>query len=777
MIFKNFVHVLKRFKTSSILNILGLSAAFTVFVGLAVQVYYDLSFDRNFKNAEEIYLMSFYSPFTDKHACWVNTQTGDKMISKVPQVESYTTTTGSWTMRLYAENTNPETSIEERMMKVRGDFISVFNPKVLEGNLAEAIAEGNNLAISESTAQKLFGTESAMGKTLVNYYNKNAYTVKAVLEDFPKNCSFQNGVFLYLAEDSPQEGSYNLYMKIKSENVSQFEKYLNSDDFFGEGSLQAMEEHPEQKTITSVVPFTDIHLKYPTKGSGDFSTTMALMAIAILTLVIAYINFINFSMATAPSRVKALTIQRVLGMSKEHQTWIIAIESGILSFIAFCIGLLSVNFLSASALAELFSADLAIVKSPGLICIGGLIAFFIGLVIGIYPARYITRFDVIDALKGTSSGGGRTGTKLRSSLIVFQFVAAISPIIITLFIKLQHDYMVNYSWGIQKENIVYINTENKGIDKKTLCEELIKDTRIIDYTASRFTPGNVQMGWDRFWEGKRISIKSWPVSDNYLQFFGAEVIAGDDFTTLNNPDRVKLIFNEEFLRKYDLKAEDVIGKEFPAFETPAQVVGVVKDINFESLKMPIYPMAFVTLGERGAIHIVFLKLSGNDTKGALKWIEDTWRQHSNETLEIKFLDKQLEQLYSNENNLGKLVGLFGIITILIAIMGIYGLIIFTTRYRKKEIALRKVNGANEMQIMQILNREMILQLLIGFVIASPISYFIVDKWLSRFAYHIEIQWWVFIVSGLLVALIALVSVTWQSYKAAIDNPTNSLKSE
>ncbi|MBK5720942.1 ABC transporter permease [Dysgonomonas sp. Marseille-P4677] len=773
-ILRNFIYVLKRFKTSSILNIIGLSAAFSVFITLAIQVYYDFSYDRNFKNADDIYLMSYYYPSRDQAACWLSTQVGDELPTKTTLVESYTTIQKGG-LKIYDKDSDPETAIDEQLTSVRGNFIDIFTPTVVEGDLAAGIAEGNNLAISEKVAKKLFGEKSAIGKTVIGYYNQTPYTIRAVIEDFPENCSLKNGLFMYLPENSPSEWSFNLYMKVNSENKVKFDNFLKSDTYWGQEFAKEMEGDPAKKVIASAIPLTSIHLEFPTMGNGDLNTTLALLGIGVLTLIIAYINFMNFSVAMAPARVKALNIQHILGAGKIWQRIIIATESAVFTFIALLLAILFVSFIKSSPIYELFSADLSLRSNGTLLLIVSGIAILFSFLLGLYPAKYITNFSTIDALKGTSTNSV-AASKLRSVLITIQFTAAIILIIVTAFIKIQHNYMLNYSWGIQKDNIAFINLRNTGVKYKEFGEKMLQDPRIIDYTAAQFSPGNVQMGWGRNWLGKQVNLMSWPVADNYLQFFGATMAAGDDFPVLNNPEKVKIIFNEEFLLEHSFTPDDVIGKEFPAFEHEAQVMGVVKNINFESLKMSIRPMAFVTLGD-SRNSLLFLKLSGSDIKGTINYIEKTWKNFSKEPLKLEFLDQNLEKLYRNENNLAKLVGIFSIITILIAIMGVYGLVTFNTKYRAKEIAIRKVNGASESSIMFLINKNVLYQLAIGFVIAIPLAYYIVDKWLDNFAYRSNIHWWVFPITGVIVLIITIATVSWQSYKAAIQNPVDSLKSE
>ena len=309
----------------------------------------------------------------------------------------------------------------------------------------------------------------------------------------------------------------------------------------------------------------------------------------------------------------------------------------------------------------------------------------------------------------------------------------------------------------------------------TFGEELKRDPRILDYTASQFIPGHVGMSWGRQFEGEQVNAWIWPVQVNFPHFFGIKMVEGRDFQDNDSTGkRCAIIFNECFMKKHQLK--NISGKPFPGFGVDLTVVGIAKNTNFSSLRDSIRPMGFAVLGNY-CMNWFFIKLSGNDVPGAVESIKKTWEKYSDEDFNLKFLDASMDKLYKNETNLAKLISMFGLITILIAIMGVYGLVVFNTRYKSKEIAIRKVNGASIKEIILMLNRTVLIQLSIAFVVAVPLSYYIVHRWLQQFAYKIPIYWWIFLVAGLLVFVITVVTVSWQSRKAATANPVDAIKNE
>jgi putative ABC transport system permease protein len=364
---------------------------------------------------------------------------------------------------------------------------------------------------------------------------------------------------------------------------------------------------------------------------------------------------------------------------------------------------------------------------------------------------------------------------LRNVLITLQFFFAITLIIVAIFIKVQHSYMLNYSWGIQKENIIYLPVYKGDVDVTTLMDELKQNPDVLDYTISPSLPGKVRQNWGGNINGKQIAFTSWIVKSNFLDFFGIEVIDGRNFIP-SDDGKSRVICNQAFLRKFEYT--DIIGAKISNPEN-AEIVGVIKDVNFESLHFKIQPLCFVTKDYLNSYYRywLFIKISGNNTIQTLDYIKGTWNKLSNEPFDLNFLNTTMNDLYQHENNLAKLISIFGLIAVIIAVMGVYGLIVFNAKYKQKEIAIRKVNGSTLQEIMLLLNRNVLIQLGIAFVAAIPVAYIVVDKWLESFAYQTAIYWWVFALGGLIILTITLITVSAQSFKSATRNPTEALNSE
>lgn len=769
-IIRNFIFVLQRFKTSSILNILGLSVAFAVFSVIIIQAYYDFSYDRNFSKADNIYLFSQLRPFDGERGVNISTPIAKEIADNFPEVKSYCLIKKQEKNFIDLNSSGNVRKLEENITLATKGILDVFQPEIISGNPLPAFTEKNKAVISEITAHKLFGNENPIGKNFILHYAKTPVTIVAVYKDFPDNCSLKNGILMLLPEDRADNYSYDGYFEVMPTDVVKLLKRLNSKEFYGEERWTSFKD-PQNKLVTELTPLPRIHLQFPDKGSGNLNNTLSLLAIGILTLLIAYINFLNFSIAMAPARVRGLNIQKILGATDRTLRFFVAAEAALFSLLAFGVSLALISIFRQSIINEFFSAQLALTHNITTLSIIGLTAVILGFVFGLYPAHYITSFKPAVALSGSFTMSGRS-TKLRNALIVFQFISAISLIIISAFIKIQHDYMQSYSWGIQKENIVYLPMRDLKSDSKTFCQELKKNPHIVDFTEGGFVPGGIYMGWGRDFEGQQVSVMAWPVTPTFLHFFGVKIVEGRDFSETDNDGKQKIIFNQEFLKKYKLK--DIVGKQFNCMDTVGDIIGIAKDVNFESLHTAIRPMAFVMLGKEWN-NWLFIKITGQDTPATIDYIKQTWGRHSNEDFNIKFLNESLDNLYKNENNLARLISIFGLVVIIIAIMGVYGLIVFNTRYKAKEIAIRKVNGSSVREIMLMLNRTVLIQMGIAYAIAVPLSYFVIHSWLKQFAYKTAIHGWVFVLAGLLVFVVTIITVSWQSYKAATTNPVEAIK--
>jgi len=774
-IFRNFFFVLKRYRTSSMLNILGLSVAFAVFSVTMIQVNYDFSYDKCFKKSNNIYF--FNQVFPNGYSTTMTTPLAKEMSEVFPEIKSYCLIRfiNNETFDVINKNGSKQ-KFTATINNATVGLLDVFTPEILAGDPRQALTQKGKALISENTAKRFFGNVNPIGKTVFYHFDRTPLTVVAVFRDFPKNSSLSNNIFVYLPDDNIHNSNYKGYFEVLPGDINKLTTKINGKKKYGELISQRFNNpKPEYSVKAEFQTLTDVHFDFlKAAGTGSLTTTLSLLAIGILILIIAYINFLNFSIAMAPVRVRGLNIQKILGANPRKLRCVVVAEGSLFSLLAFIISILIISFLKQSSIYEYFSADLSIQKNWIILTLIGSSSLLLGIIFGIYPARYITTFQPAVALSGSFSLSGK-GAGLRNVLITLQFISAITLIIISVFIIIQHEYMKNYEWGMQKENIVFLPTKQLKTNIKTFGEELKKDPRVLDYTASNFIPGEVGMSWGREFEGKHVSATIWPVQPNFLRFFGVKITDGRDFLNSDSTGtKHGIIFNQQFLKNFSFT--QIVGKDFEGFETNFSIVGIAKNVNYSSLKDSIQPMAFAIMGD-DQMQWIILKISGKDTPATIKSIKKTWEKYCDEEFDIKFLNKSLDDLYKNESNLAKLISIFGLVIIVIAIMGVYGLVVFNARYKSKEIALRKVNGASVKEIMLMLNRSVIIQLAIAYVVAVPVAYYIVNRWLQQFAYKTPIYWWVFLLAGLLIFAITVITVSWQSYKAATANPVEAIKNE
>ncbi|MDR0725931.1 MAG: ABC transporter permease [Prevotellaceae bacterium] len=780
-IFRNFVFVLKRFKASSILNILGLSVAFAVFFVIIVQTHYDFSFDGNFEKADNIYLIGQYNPHRDIRRVFTNTQTPKMIAEKYPEVKNYCFMYDSWyntvTFDVQDEAGNKH-KYEESVTRASEGFLEIFTPKIIAGDARQAFTEHNKAMLTKSLAQKFFGNADPLGKVISYHNSNNPITIVAVCEDFPDNCSLSSKIYMMQSEHVEGEWSYTSYLEIADGGRDKILNSLNSNEAFREEQGENLqEEQDNDKWLFELTALRDIHLKYPAKGKGSLTTTVSLLAVGILLLIISYINFVNFTVSMAPVRLKSLNIRRIMGENTLFQKFSIAMESVFMSLLAVLISILFIHYLSISVVKEFFQANILLSENLGLFMLMAGWGLIMGFVAGIYPALYSTAFKPAMVLNGSFLVS--TGSKmLKNTLIVVQFVSAIILVIVAGFIKVQHDYMQDKSWKTRKENIVHIPL-NQLNEPRVFESELKKNPDIFDVTFAEYLPGAPRMmGWNTGIDDTPVNMTVWPVHDNYLQFFGINIVEGSNFERSDiSAKRHKMIVNQTLVKKHGF-SNDIIGKEITFFGNKIEIIGIMEDFNFESLREPVRPMSLI-IGRNFSNRVskMFVKINGQNTAKALEYIRETYKQFSreNEPIEITYLDETFNQLYKQENNLAKLISIFGLVTIIVTIMGVYGLTLFNVKSKRKTIAIHKIHGASIMEVITLLNRDFIIQFAIAYIVAVPLTYIIVNRWLENFAYKTPIHWWIFVAGGLFVFIITALTVSWQSYKAAITNPVDGIK--
>lgn len=772
---REFFTTLKQNKLSFILNVMGLSVAFTVLTVISFQVFYEFGYDRSYKDRDRIFRMEYYDKVATDYSANICVPAIEIIGKNIPGIEAYCATWQGWDQNISVTDAQGNIiEYNEPFLRVTSGFFDVFSPEILAGDPATCLEGEYSIAVSESIAKKFFGNESALGKMM--NLNKIPVTVTLIYKDFPKNSSIKSGVLYQLKNDDWSEWSYTPYYKLAAG--------ISSEEVAGKISKQDVPGMDKDDQLTFrermdfyLTPMKDIYFKSKAGEGfekGNLSTTLSLIAIAILIIGIAYVNFINFSTALAPIRIKRINTQKVMGAMQGQLRRGIVYESLLLSVLAFGLSFIWTFLFMASPAADFFTADLSFGANVDIVLGIAGIACVLGLVAGIYPACYMTSFPPALVLKGTFALTPK-GIRLRNTLLLFQFITTIVLITVAVFIKMQHSYMQNMNLGFDRENILYVSL-NQQVNKQLNAFENELRTRpeIKDFTTTRFLPGQVGMGWGREFDGQRVQFYAWPVAHNFLRFFNIKLAEGTDFFAHNEKGVNKIIFNRKFVDKFGIK--DIIGKEVGCFQNMGQVVGVSENINFRSVREEVEPMAFVCGDDQGTGYAL-VKVSGTRLPQTIDFVQQTFRQFSTEGGEVKFLDETMDQMYRKEANFAKLISIFGLITILISLMGIYGLILFNARFKVKEIGVRKVNGATEVQMLMLLNKGFMKLILLSFIVAVPVSWYIVNSWLAGFPYRTTIYWWVFLLAGMITLIITLFTVSYQSWKAATVNPVKTLKSE
>ena len=777
--FRNFGSVLRKFTTSSIINIAGLSVALLVFFVVLIQVHYDFTYDRGYKNADRI--AQFYVNFgRDSWVTldYVNQQGPREFQQKVPELKSLCLVSGigedETAIDLNAEGGMPKTH-QVAVMQTSPGFFAVFTPEIVRGDTTRLLDEPGRALISKKTAERLFGQDDPIGKVLYAHDGTEQWVVQAVYRDFPANSSLENGIYTYLKERPRGSWGCKAYFLVDTDLKALQEK-INSEEVRGKEAAERLREKSDEGYMElCLTRLNDHYLTYSgLSGSARLPTTLSLLAIGVLTLLVAFVNFVNLAMAMAPSRVRGICIRRVLGINRTTLRLTIAGESVLFVLLSGGIALLGLWVVSRSAFAQDFFPAMDVPLSAYAVLLAGVfgIVLLFSFLVGLYTMRYSTSFDEAEVLKGSFASGVKA-SGLRNALVVLQFATAIALICISIFIKQQNDYMLRYDWGFDREQVAYIPLKGMEGNAHLLGEELLRDARVKDYCLADNLPGALYSTMGTGYKGQQVNSFVWDVDERFFDFFDVMLLEGrrPEFA---DSVKAELMVNEAFLRDYGLKAEEVLGTTYGRY----RIVGVAQDMNFQSLRERIKPMSFRIAPKYWyELQYLFVKLTGSDLVGAVDHIRQVWGGFSSEPFELHFLDDHMDQLYQKETNMAKLIGLFGLLVVLIAVMGVYGLIVFTTKQKAKEIAIRKVNGSSVREILLMLNRNVLSLLGVAFVIAVPVAYYFIQRWLENFAYQTPVHAWVFLLGGLVVLAITLATVSGQSYRSATANPTRALNKE
>jgi putative ABC transport system permease protein len=693
-----------------------------------------------------------------------------------------------------------QNTYEEGFTFADQEMLDILKLPMVYGKREDALAEPLTMIISKSKADKYFPGQDPVGKVMyLNNDKSKPYKIGGVMQDIPKTSHLNKFDFLLTLsgkefgkgeQNNWDDYNYPDYILLRpGTNIAQFEKKITTDiikNYFlpnmRHGGIKDAEKEAAKFTLT-LQPITAINLhSYDIQDEmshGDIRFIWLFGAVAGFILVIACINFINLSTAKSANRAKEVGLRKVVGSYRSSLINQFLAESLVYSFLSFVLGLI-VAWLLLPYFNILASKSLIIPWTewwliPSILAS----AFIVGIVAGLYPAFYLSSFKPVQVLKGSISTGSKSPV-LRNSLVVFQFTTSIILIISTFVIYNQMQFILNRKVGFDKDQVVVLQgTNTLGDNIKGFKNELLKLSSVKSASISDYLPINgTKRNGNTFYNEGRTKLDAgvggqfWQIDDTYLKTMGMKLIAGRNFSYSMASDSDALIINQTMAKKLNLK--DPVGKRITNGYT-FRIIGVVQDFNFESMRGNVDPLA---LHFGISPSMVTVKVGGADMKNTLDNITSLWKKYSpDQPIRYTFLDEQFANMYADVQRTGHIFTSFAVLAIIIACLGLFALSAFMAEQRSKEIGIRKVLGASIRSITTLLSLDFVKLVAIAIVIASPIAWWAMNKWLQDFAYKITIEWWIFALAGIAAILIALFTVSFQSIKAALMNPVKSLKTE
>jgi putative ABC transport system permease protein len=781
------VRNLKRNKIFATINILGLAIGMASAILICLWIVDEIGFDRFHAKKDRLYMVYRQETGNEKNSA--NTHTpkvlAPTLKSDFPEIEDV----ARW------QNVNFLMSVGDRHFNSPGNFtdsgfLRMFSFPVLEGNTKGALANPIDIVITESFAKKLFGKESAVGRQ-VRVDSVNLLTVKAVLKDLPDNSRFR---FEYLVSWAylNKLGWDDEYW----ENNSVGTFYTLKPGVSGKSFNTKIRDLLVKKTSKEKTPETDILFGQPAakwhlyskfengkEAGGQITIVRLFIIIASFILLIACINFMNLSTARSEKRAKEVGIRKVVGAPKNYLILQFLVESLLFSFIAGVFALFIVQ-LSLSSFNLLVGKQLSIpYQSVNFWLVATGFVLFTGFLAGSYPAFYLSSFKPIKVLKGILKTS-MEGALSRKFLVVLQFSFAIILIISTIIVVRQIKYAQGRDSGYSRDHIVYSFMQGDIIKNYDLIRNELFSTGVIKDVTRTSQPMTQHWAdtWGFEWPGstpddQKTDFNYFASDDGFVRTLGLKLISGRDMDSHMYPtDSSAMLLNEKAVKTMRLK--DPIGAIIKVNGSTWHVVGVIKDFILESPYEPIAPMVNIGPTQMG-FYVMNMKFNpANSTSNNLKKAETIFKKYNpSYPFEYHFLDEDYAQKFANEKRTGELAALFAGLTIFISCLGLFGLASFTAKNRIREIGIRKVLGASVFGITQLLSRDFLKLVTISFLIASPIAWFAMNSWLQSYTYRVQVTWWVFALTFLLSIAIALLTISFQSIKAAMTNPAKSLRSE
>jgi putative ABC transport system permease protein len=800
---KNYITIawrsLAKNRVFSFINMAGLAIGLACCMLISGYLYQELTYDTYSANAKQLYrvLLGTAENGGMKMYPTVDIAVGQGIKDAFPEIAASTRFSNS--QPLFVKYGDRQFK-ESKLVMADPNFLQLFSIPLVEGDNKTALIEPNSIVITKSVEKKYFGEASGLNKILM--VGDRSMKVTGIIDKVPDNSHFHADAFMSMVtftagrrQTWSNVGYYTFLLLNKNADPKKLEarfpqlvaKYVVPEIQQDMGVSLAEAQKSVNTFVFSLQPLTDIHLHsnttFESEANGDVHYVYIFGALAAFILILACINFTNLSTAASAKRSKEVGIRKVLGSLKGSLVSQFLAESILLTCFAMVLALVLV-YLLLPHFNDLAGKHLTMgfYLNYKAIIIELLVILLVGVAAGIYPAFFISSFKILSVLKGNSNTQNSRSV-LRSGLIVFQFAISTGFIIATMVVYQQLNFMQNQKLGYDKDQVVIINdayTLDNNIEP--FKQALLQDKRVLNATISSDVPVRVADGTQIYLKPTAITqghneihANIYHIDESYLPTMGMKITAGRNFAPASG-DSSAVIVNEATIRDLGLGKADPIGKTIVrSGQHEFRIVGVVKDFHYSSAKEKIGPLMMLYGHSTGS---VIVKVKTADMQPFLTDLKTKWDGfHAKAPFSYAFLDDQFAMLYTAEQRTGKIFTAFSVIAVIIASLGLFGLAAFTIRQRVKEIGIRKVLGASEVSITGMLSKEFLKLVAIAIVISFPLTWYAMHKWLQEFAYRIEISWWVFLLAGAVALMVAFITVSFQSVKAALANPVKSLRSE
>jgi predicted permease len=776
-----------RHKAFATINIAGLAIGMACSIFILLWVTNELSYDRFHQSATKIYRIT--ADAGDFSAAVNCAGMPPELKAKIPVVKNY--------VRLSHPSTNVlETGTrkfeEKKIFYADSTFLQVFSFPLIKGNRETALVRPDAVLITESMAKKYFGQEDAIGKTLKKD-NGNNITVTGVLANIPPNSHLQFDFILPMSSIAQSDNDLrtNTWTNFNFYSYILLDKNFKSTPAAVKGLdnqiNKIFKEHVKEgqlKVDFNLQPLTSIHLhsnyQVDLPGHGNVQYVNIFFVVALFILAIACINFMNLATARSARRAKEVGLRKVVGADRKQLIGQFLGESLLISFLALIIAVALV-WLLLPAFNDVTGKKLAIHLLDGkmIVTLAG-IALLTGIISGSYPALFLSGFRPIQVLKGNlrSMGGNLI---FRNGLVVLQFVVSIVLLAGTAIVYKQLTYIKNINLGFDKSNLLYLPMTGEMWNKQqALKAELKQNPLTANFTIANDIPTNLTSGTvDVRWEGKdpnsQIVFPTLFVDENFFDVYQMKLVSGRAFSPEFKSDTTNFILNEKAVQVMGMKVSEAVGKQLGLWDMKGTIIGVVKDFNYKPIQNPIEPMV-IGLNRWGGVAVV--RTQPGKTEATIKALHEISTElNPGYPFSYGFLDQDLSNLYKGEQRMGRLFNVFAVIAIFISCLGLYGLSAFMAEQRTKEIGVRKVLGSSVLSVVFLLSKKFTALILIAVIIAVPVAWFAIDSWLKSFAYRVNADWIIFLAASLAALVIAWITVSYESIKAAIANPIKSLRTE